>query len=70
MIVFDEDYRNQYRKLMAESKEYKNALDEDQRKRLIDFMFKETENGEQVLRVIYSLEETLKNYVKTSLYLG
>ena len=58
MLKFDEDYRNQYRKFMMKSKEYKNALDKSQRDRLVDFMFKETKIGVQVLLEIYFLEET------------
>lgn len=44
MLRIDDDYRDQYRKFMMKSKEYKNALDKDQRDRLVDFMFRETEN--------------------------
>ena len=44
MLIFDNDYREQYKKFMLKSKQYLNVLDKEQRDKLVDFMFKETEN--------------------------
>lgn len=44
MLLIDDDYIEQYRKFMLPSKQYNDVLDEDQRHKLVDFMFKETEN--------------------------
>ena len=43
MLLIDNDYIQQYRKFMLPSKQYNDVLDEDQRHKLVDFMFKETE---------------------------